>query len=81
MAANSPVTQKELAEVNKELKELRKDVDDIYGLMGGLRKDIESKHAEHNNLIMDRAKAIGDLGVKVQALEQQIKKVEKDNWL
>ena len=79
--ADQPATKKELAEVDKELKELREEFKVVYKTIGGLREHIEKQLAEHNNLILDRAKAIGDLGVQVKKLEDYIKKVDKENWL
>jgi hypothetical protein len=78
MAGSSGVTQKELAEATKELREEFKAV---YKAIGGLREQIEKKLEQHDNMIMDRAKAIGDLGVQVKKLEDYIKKVDKENWL
>jgi hypothetical protein len=79
--ADQPATKKELAEVNKELKELREEFKVVYKAIGGLREQIEKKLTDHDNMILDRAKAIGDLGVQVKKLEDYIKKVDKENWL
>ena len=81
MAANSPVTQKELADVNKELKELREEFKVVYKAIGGLREEIEKQIKSLQSMDMDTAKVVGDHGVAIKNLEQQIKKVEKDNWL
>jgi regulator of replication initiation timing len=78
MAGSSGVTQKELAEA---IKELREEFKVVYKAIGGLREEIEKKLGQHDNMIMDRAKAIGDLGVQVKKLEDYIKKVDKENWL
>jgi hypothetical protein len=81
MGANSPVTQKELAEVNKELKELREEFKVVYKAIGGLREQIEKQIASLQTSQMDAAKVIGNHGVEIKNLEQQIKKVDKENWL
>ena len=81
MAGNSPVTQKELAEVNKELKELREEFTVVYKAIGGLREEIEKQVKSLQSMDLDAAKVIGDHGVAIKNLEQHIKKVEKDNWL
>lgn len=78
MGANSPVTQKELADVNKELREEFKVV---YKAIGGLREELEKQIKSLQSMDMDTAKVVGDHGVAIKNLEQQIKKVEKDNWL
>jgi septal ring factor EnvC (AmiA/AmiB activator) len=81
MAANSPVTQKELAEVNKELKELREEFKVVYKMIGGLREEIEKQIKSLQSMDMETAKVVGDHGVAIKDLEQHIKKVEKDNWI
>ncbi len=81
MAGNSPVTQKELAEVNKELKELREEFKVVYKMIGGLREEIQKQITSIQSMQLDSAKVIGNHGVAIKDLEQHIKKVEKDNWL
>ena len=78
MGANSPVTQKELAEVNKDLKE---DLKEVYKMIGGLREEIDKQIKSLQSMDMDTAKVVGDHGVAIKNLEQYIKKVDKDNWL
>jgi hypothetical protein len=81
MAGNSPVTQKELAEVNKELKELREEFKVVYKAIGGLREHIESQIKSLQTMDLDAAKVIGNHGVDIKGLEQRITKIEKNNWL
>jgi len=81
MGANSPVTQKDLADVNKELKELREEFKVVYKAIGGLREEIEKQVKSLQSMDMDTAKVVGDHGVAIKNLEQYIKKVDKDNWL
>ena len=81
MAGNSPVTQKELAEVNKELKDLREEFKVVYKAIGGLREHIESQIKSLQTMDLDTAKVIGNHGVDIKNLEQRIKHVEEHNLL
>jgi hypothetical protein len=78
MAKDSPVTQKELADA---IKELREEFKFAYKTIGELRALHDQKFEQVDKAILERAKSIGDLGVQVKKLEDYIKKVDKENWI